>query len=70
MRKNPIRVDHIVRRDREGRTKLVVTGDQGKVGGGSRSLVLLSESLTPGLPGLVLALGVLFEDGRGFRRHG
>jgi hypothetical protein len=45
-----------------------VTGDRRKVGGSGGGLVLLGELLAPLLPGLVLALGVLDEDGRGFGR--
>lgn len=57
------------RRDRKGRTKLVGTRDKRKVGGIAWSWVLLGEPFTPSLPRLVLALGVLFEEARVFRRH-
>jgi len=52
-----------------GLGELVGTRNEREVGGGSGGLVLLGESLAPGLPGLVLELGVLDEDGGGFRRH-
>ena len=61
---------YIARRlHREIRTKIVVAGDERKVGGGSRSRVLLGEPFTPTLPGLTLALGVLFEESGVIRRH-
>lgn len=48
---------------------LIVTGNERKVGSLSGSVVLLREPLTPGLPGLVLALGVVYEDGGCSGRH-